>query len=185
MCLPFWLLWITLLWTWVYKYPFLLSFFGVYTHLKFSNITFSVSHTSHPVRVYVSNKSVTKHYLLWHWHFLFLVFFFFNACQTTQIHFCQPRFTKHSKDYWPTNEILLITCAEGVREEKDMVCRSLPSLYPQLFTDEGELFQPPHSLEREFFLPTLQGRKPGLSKDLPPRSLSAVGPLSGPPCPTG
>lgn len=164
MYLPFWLLWITLLWTWAYTYPFLVSFFGVYTHLKFSHITFSVSHTSHPVRVYVSNKSVTKHYLLWHWHFLFLAFFF-NACQTAQIRFCQPRFTKHSKDYWPTNEILLITCAEGVREEKDMVCRSLPSLYPRLITDEGEPFQPPHSLEREFFLPTL--------------------PLSGPPCPTG
>lgn len=126
-----------------------------------------------------------KRYPPWHWHFLFLVFFFFNACQTTQIHFCQPRFTKHSKGYWPTNEILLITCAEGVREEKDMACGSLPSLYPRLVTDEGELFQPPHSLEREFPLPTLQGRKPRLSKDLPPRSLSAVGPLSGPPCPTG
>ena len=55
--------------------------------------------------------------------FSIISIFFFSASQTTQIHLCQPRFTKHSKGYWPINEILLITCAKGVREEKEMTSR--------------------------------------------------------------
>lgn len=115
-----------------------------------------------------------------------IFFFFFSASQTTQIHFCQPRFTRHSKGYWPTNEILLITCAKEGREGKDMTCRGPATFVAQAWSLRRMASSSLLTAWRgSSSFPFYRRGNQGLSKDLPPRSLSAVRPLSGPPCPTG